>query len=95
MPSSCPHCSSDKLRIIGRRMTHPVPSLAQLFGLFFVICFGESRRRIYLCEDCGKTTDSHTVLSMAFLILFVIMVVFLVATHLFMLIMMAYFALFY
>ena len=95
---NCPHCStdsSDKLKVIGRRMTYPVPSLFQLGGLFFAICFAESRRRIHLCTDCGKTTDKHTFLSVCFFFLFVIQLILIGVTLISWLVMMLFFILFY
>ena len=76
-------------------MNHPVSSLFQLGGLFFVMCYGESRRRTHLCEACGKTTDSHTALSVFFLIPFILQLILVAVSLIAWLVMFVLFILFY
>lgn len=68
MSRACPHCKTGTLRNCGRMMPHPVPVLVQIFGLFFALTYGESRKRIFACSECGEKHVTHTAISALFLV---------------------------
>lgn len=52
---------------------HPVPALVQIFGLFFALTYGESRKRIFACSECGARRVTHTAISALFLVCYVLL----------------------